>query len=117
MRRLLTAGALAALCSAAGYAWHAWQQDLRADRPMLEVTFAHIDHRAVNCVDCHHNFVDDTGQGLCFDCHKTDPAVTAVIEDQFHDLCRGCHETQQRLGEEAGPVRQCIDCHTADEAP
>ena len=49
MRRLLTAGALAALCSAAGYAWHAWQQDLRADRPMLEVTFAHIDHRAVHC--------------------------------------------------------------------
>lgn len=117
MRRLLIISLLIAFALAAGYAWQQGQQALRADRPMLEVTFAHIDHRAVNCVDCHHNFVDDTGQGLCFDCHKTDPAVNALIEDQFHDLCRGCHQDHQRLGEDGGPVRQCIDCHTADEAP
>ena len=43
--------------------------------------------------------------------------VNALIEEQFHSLCRGCHVEQQRLGEESGPTRQCIDCHTADEAP
>jgi hypothetical protein len=117
MRRLLITLPLVAGILAAGYVGHLWQQDLRAKRPMLPVTFAHLDHRSVNCVDCHHNFVDHTGQGLCFDCHKTDPAVNAMIEDQFHDLCRGCHEDRQRDGEESGPTRQCIDCHTADEAP
>jgi hypothetical protein len=117
MRRLLILLPAVAAVLFAGYAWHLWQADLRAARPMLEVTFAHLDHRTVNCIDCHHNFVDDTGQGLCFDCHKTDPAVNALIETQFHDLCRGCHMEQQRNGEDGGPVRQCIDCHTADEAP
>ncbi len=117
MRRLLILPLLITAVAAAGYLGHTWQQSLRAERPMLEVTFAHIDHRAVNCVECHHNFVDDTGQGLCFDCHKTDPAVNALIEVQFHDLCRGCHLDHQRSGEDGGPVRQCIDCHTADDAP
>ena len=117
MRRLLTLTLLTALAAAGGYAWSLWQKQLRAERPMLDVTFAHIDHRPVNCVDCHHNFIDDTGQGLCFDCHKTDPAVNALIESQFHDLCRGCHLDHQLAGEDGGPVRRCIDCHTADEAP
>ena len=42
-------------------------------RPLLPLTFAHLDHREVNCITCHHNFTDDTGQGLCIDCHSTDP--------------------------------------------
>jgi len=95
-----------------------FQQDrLRAARPMLPLTFAHADHLTVNCLDCHHNFVDDTGQGLCFDCHKTDPAINALIETQFHTLCRDCHVEKQHLKENAGPTRRCSDCHTADEAP
>ncbi len=112
---ILTVGSFVLL--AAGYAWHHWQNDLRAERPMLPLTFAHLDHQAVNCIACHHNFVDDTGQGLCFDCHKTDPAVNALMEEQFHSLCRDCHVEKQRLGEDGGPTRRCIDCHTADEAP
>ena len=63
----------------------------RYEPPLLPVSFAHRDHNNFNCVACHHNFADDTGIGLCFDCHKTEPTVAHLIEDQFHDLCRGCH--------------------------
>ena len=117
MRNLLILAGCSLATFAAGYLWLQWQAELRAERPMLPLTFAHLDHRSVNCVDCHHNFIDDTGQGLCFDCHKTDPNVNALMEEQFHALCRDCHVEKQRLGEDAGPTRQCIDCHTADEAP
>ena len=108
---------LAAAVAAAGLGWALWQERLRAAAPMLPVTFGHIDHRSVNCVACHHNYADDTGNGLCFDCHKTDPRVSARVETQFHDLCMGCHVDQQRAEEDGGPVRACAACHTADEAP
>ncbi|MEE2783942.1 MAG: cytochrome c3 family protein [Pseudomonadota bacterium] len=84
---------------------------------MLAVTFAHADHTEQSCIACHHNFVDNTGAGMCFDCHKTDPTIKDLIEDQFHDLCRDCHIDQQRDGKAHGPTRQCIDCHTPDEDP
>ena len=84
---------------------------------MLAVTFAHADHTEQNCIICHHNYVDDTGQGLCFDCHKTDPQVSDLIEEQFHDLCRTCHMDHQREGEDYGPIRQCYACHLPDDRP
>lgn len=93
------------------------QDRLRRARPLLPLTFAHADHLEVTCVACHHNFLDDTGQGLCFDCHKTDRSVSHLIETQFHDLCRGCHVEKQLAGEDGGPLRACLDCHVADDAP
>lgn len=94
-----------------------WQDRLRRTAPLLPVTFAHSDHQAVNCATCHHNYLDDTGAGLCFDCHKTDPRVNALVEQQFHGFCMGCHVDRQRAGEDGGPTRACASCHTADEAP
>ncbi len=88
-----------------------------ADAPMLPVNFAHMDHKSVSCIDCHHNFNDSTGLGLCFECHKTDPAIAALIEEQFHDLCRNCHLEKQALAEDGGPTRQCFACHEGDELP
>ena len=88
-----------------------------ADAPMLPVNFAHMDHKSVNCIDCHHNFTDSTGLGLCFQCHKTDPTIAAHIEQQFHDLCRNCHVEKQALAEDGGPTRQCFACHEGDELP
>ena len=84
---------------------------------LLVVNFAHADHTDQHCVDCHHNFVDDTGVGLCFDCHKSDPEIAPDIEAQFHDLCRGCHVENQLAGAEHGPTRSCIACHIADDRP
>ena len=93
------------------------QDDQRARAPALAVTFAHIDHQDQECVACHHNFVDDTGVGLCIDCHKRDPTVSHLAEAQFHALCQGCHITQQGLAEAHGPVRECAACHTPDPYP
>ena len=117
MRRLLIPTAGLALLAGAAWLIGLGQTELRRERPMLPLTFAHADHTTVNCVTCHHNYLDDTGAGLCFDCHKTDPAVSALIETHFHDLCRDCHLDRQVAGEDGGPVRSCDDCHTADDAP
>ncbi len=93
-----------------------WRDTLTHAAPLLPLTFAHADHRGVNCIACHHNFTDDTGDGLCIDCHKTDPRLAAQIETTFHDLCRGCHVDTRAAGEDAGPVRRCSDCHLPDDA-
>lgn len=77
----------------------------------------HIGLVVGNCITCHHNFVDDTGNGLCFDCHKTHPAVNLEIESQFHTLCRGCHAERRNDGEASGPVRACNHCHEPDAEP
>ena len=84
---------------------------------MLVIKFAHKDHTQQDCVACHHNYVDNTGSGMCFDCHKTDPIVAPLIEEQFHDLCRGCHEDNQHQGNDYGPIRSCVACHQADNEP
>jgi hypothetical protein len=77
----------------------------------LPLKFAHIDHAKEKCVDCHHNYQDDTGQGLCLDCHYRDPELSYLMEQQFHDLCRGCHEDKRLDGDKSGPLRICGVCH------
>ena len=85
--------------------------------PILPMNFAHDDHVPVNCVDCHHNYVDDTGGGLCMNCHVTNESVWPLLERQYHDLCRGCHEDKAALGEAGGPPRECMACHLGDDLP
>ena len=84
---------------------------------ILPMTFAHMDHVTVSCVECHHNYVDDTGNGPCMHCHVTDVTVAPLLEDQFHTLCRGCHEDHAGAGEAGGPPRQCAACHMVDQLP
>ncbi|MEM8767890.1 MAG: cytochrome c3 family protein [Pseudomonadota bacterium] len=117
MRQLLSGAVVLIFLGTGLWVLAGGQEQARRERPMLPVTFAHTDHRTVNCVTCHHDYIDDSGKGLCFDCHKTDPAVNALVETHFHGLCRSCHLTLQAHGEDGGPTRRCIDCHTADEAP
>jgi len=88
-----------------------------APEKILPMNFAHNDHVPVNCVECHHNYVDGTGGGLCMNCHVTDPQVWPLFEQQFHGLCRGCHEEKAALGEAGGPPRRCIACHMGDDLP
>lgn len=85
--------------------------------PILPMTFAHMDHMTVGCIDCHHNYVDDTGGESCMYCHLTHEDVWPLLEEQFHELCRGCHEDRAALGEAGGPPRQCIACHLPDDLP
>ncbi|MEZ5560956.1 MAG: cytochrome c3 family protein [Pseudomonadales bacterium] len=95
-----------------------------ASGPALPLRFAHEDHQSVNCIECHHNFADRTGAGLCIDCHRQDPEISGQIETMFHDLCRGCHiERQRELATErqgraeSGPTRRCQACHQPDDRP
>jgi hypothetical protein len=85
--------------------------------PILPMTFAHADHPTENCIDCHHNYNDDTGGGPCMNCHTTNQDVWPLFQRQFHDLCRSCHAEKAALGEEGGPPRHCIECHLGDDLP
>ncbi|MDX1405464.1 MAG: cytochrome c3 family protein [Woeseiaceae bacterium] len=85
--------------------------------PILPMSFAHEDHVSENCILCHHNYVDDTGGGPCMNCHTTNQDVWPLFEQQYHELCRGCHEEKAALGIDGGPPRQCIECHRGDDLP
>jgi len=84
---------------------------------ILPMNFAHNDHTPVNCIDCHHNYTDDTGDDLCMHCHVSNNEVWPLLETQFHDFCRGCHTEKSALGEDGGPPRQCMACHLGDDLP
>lgn len=91
--------------------------DSRHAVPSLPMTFAHADHAKQQCVACHHNYQDDTGQGLCIDCHRVDKEIAFKLRDQFHDLCMGCHMDKRAEGDASGPLRNCRACHTEDHSP
>ncbi|MEM1436317.1 MAG: cytochrome c3 family protein [Pseudomonadota bacterium] len=99
-----------------------WRYDVTAtmavgDRQLMAAAFAHRDHIQEPCTACHHEFLDDSGPGQCFDCHARHPQTAALVATQFHELCRGCHLERQTAGQDAGPVRRCRDCHHAEEEP
>ncbi len=81
---------------------------------LLPMTFAHSAHKEQKCTSCHHNYVDNSGQGQCILCHQSDTSVNFKIEEQFHQLCQGCHQEKQLSGEVHGPTRDCRSCHTVD---
>jgi len=83
----------------------------------LPMTFAHADHTKQQCVSCHHNYQDDSGQGLCLDCHLNNQTVAFKMREQFHDLCMGCHIEKRTEGAPSGPLRSCKFCHTQDQSP
>ena len=80
-------------------------------RPLVPVAFEHADHRETACADCHHNFVDDTGGGTCYNCHKYEQEIAADMEKMFHDFCFSCHVSKRQEGKESGPMRSCGGCH------
>jgi hypothetical protein len=84
---------------------------------ILPMSFAHLDHAQENCIDCHHNYVDGTGGGLCMTCHVTDQNIIPLLEKQYHDLCRGCHAEKAAEGIDGGPPRECMACHLGDDLP
>jgi Class III cytochrome C family len=78
----------------------------------LRAYFPHENHRTVGCITCHHNFVDRTGAGSCFDCHRgTRPDLPQAAEATFHEFCRDCHSGLARERSKHGPVRECSGCH------
>jgi len=80
---------------------------------LIQVNFPHEHHRTVNCVVCHHNFVDKTGLGSCIDCHRSSrPDLPHPAEVTFHVFCRDCHRKLALQDQtKHGPVRECSGCH------
>jgi hypothetical protein len=85
--------------------------------PLLPVAFLHDDHTSVGCIACHHNFVDSTGTGSCYACHKFDPELALSMQSMFHGLCRDCHREQVEAGRNTGPMRRCSTCHVSGGIP
>lgn len=86
-------------------------------QPKLAMTFDHQTHGKQQCIACHHNYVDKSGQGLCLECHVSTAGLRLDLEEQFHSLCMGCHEVKQTEGAKHGPIRECLACHTEDKRP
>jgi predicted CXXCH cytochrome family protein len=80
----------------------------------LVLDFPHEKHRSVDCIQCHHNFVDRSGQGSCLDCHRSQTAGIQVgSEARFHDFCLGCHRDPPAHLTSHGPVTGCEACHNS----
>jgi predicted CXXCH cytochrome family protein len=78
----------------------------------LALAFPHDKHRAVNCIECHHNFTDRTGADSCISCHRSGRAAIRVgAEARFHDFCLGCHRAPPAYLKGHGPVGGCNTCH------
>ena len=84
-----------------------------AARPSLApILFPHENHTSVNCVVCHHNYIDHTGVVACVDCHRSArPDLVQTSEATFHTFCRDCHVQLANAGAKHGPTRECSACH------
>ena len=84
---------------------------------VLHAYFPHENHRTVNSIACHHNYVDKTGFGSCYDCHRSARTdLPQVAEATFHEFCRDCHSGFAREHGKHGPVRECSGCHVESAA-
>jgi hypothetical protein len=83
----------------------------------IAVSFPHDRHTSVNCVTCHHNYVDHTGTTACIECHRNANTVAPRAdlahssESTFHTFCRDCHTQLALDSEKHGPTRSCSACH------
>jgi hypothetical protein len=85
---------------------------------LLPVYFPHEKHTTVDCVTCHHNFVDKTGLGSCRDCHRSArPDLPESAEATFHTFCRTCHTELAQTTTKHGPTRACSVCHAKEPPP
>jgi hypothetical protein len=80
------------------------------DRP-LPLHFPHEQHRSVNCVACHHDYVDRRGMNSCISCHRSHEDIQVGIEARFHDFCLGCHRDPPNPLKKSGPATGCAGCH------
>jgi hypothetical protein len=82
------------------------------------VVFPHVKHKALKCIDCHHEYKDgknvwQEGQEVkkCGACHK-DKAQEKVLglKEAFHKQCDGCHKQMKKDKKQTGPT-SCTKCH------
>jgi Class III cytochrome C family/Ferric reductase like transmembrane component len=103
---------LASFAAATGRGTLALRAPLLSRNEPLRIDFPHDKHRAVNCIQCHHNFADRSGAASCVSCHRsgrTDIRVGA--EARFHNFCLNCHRDPPPRLLRHGPVTGCDVCH------
>lgn len=107
------AGATLLLAGFAPTPWvRGWREPLLLRTQRLPFDFDHAKHAAVNCLTCHHNYNDRTGQDSCVHCHRTARAdLKAGAEATFHEFCLGCHRAPPADLLHHGPVSGCATCH------
>src|ERR1700723_102449 len=102
----------------AGRADVALREPLLPRAQMLPLDFDHAKHTAVNCLVCHHNYVDGRGFDGCIQCHRSDRADLKVgIEARFHSFCLSCHRNPDPSLHGHGPVSGCTVCHQPGATP
>lgn len=109
----IVAGSLVALLALmpGGTAQALREPFVRRSEPLV-LDFPHDKHRAVNCIACHHNFIDRTGADSCISCHRSSRADLRLgAEARFHDFCLGCHRDPPAYLTGHGPVTGCVTCH------
>ncbi len=78
----------------------------------LPLDFPHDKHGMVNCLKCHHNYVDTPGGDTCVSCHRSSRAdLKEGAEARFHGFCFECHRHPAAAFKRHGPVSGCIICH------
>ena len=86
----------------------------------LMVDFPHEYHGTVNCIACHHNFVDRSGADSCIPCHRSErPDLLLGAQARFHTFCMDCHRAEDLPKDGSGkhgPVSECSACHRAQGA-
>lgn len=80
----------------------------------LPLDFPHDKHADVNCLTCHHNYVDNRGFDTCVACHRGRRAdLKEGVESRFHSFCFDCHRHPDKKFARHGPVSGCVACHQA----
>lgn len=83
----------------------------------LPMLFPHEKHSAVNCLACHHEFVDKLGPGTCIGCHRSARRdIKVAIEPRFHTFCFDCHRDTGQRFKKHGPVAGCAVCHRGPDS-
>jgi predicted CXXCH cytochrome family protein len=103
---------VAIFAAATGRAALGLREPLLSRNQPLRLDFPHDKHRAVNCIQCHHNFADRSGAAACVSCHRSNRTDIRVgAEARFHDFCLNCHRDPPPRLTEHGPVTGCDACH------
>jgi predicted CXXCH cytochrome family protein len=80
----------------------------------LPLDFPHDKHTGVNCLLCHHNYVDKRGFDTCITCHRAHrPDLKEGVQSRFHSFCFDCHRHPDAKFARHGPVSGCVICHQA----
>lgn len=112
MLAVVLVSVLAVCVAATGRAALALREPLLSRSQPLRLDFPHDKHRAVNCIQCHHNFADRTGMSACISCHRSNRTELRVgAEARFHDFCLNCHRDPPPRLLQHGPVTGCDACH------